>query len=192
MDGVVVMFGEALILAAASTRLESLSQRELDISLLNRLLELRDVWSELTPVHWYGYGHGATFMPELSDPVRNLTADGRVHHIHFGPVLLMFRYGLPGLLLYTWLVTDVIRYAAAMKSIGFRHPHALPAFFFAVALAGYLASFLVFNIMPDPAFSYVLAGYLYLRLMQPVPVLCGAAGVGQAHRRFYTVIVGKQ
>jgi hypothetical protein len=172
LAAVSVIFGDVLILAAASTRLETLAQGELDESLLNRILEVRDVWKQWSLEQWFGMGHGATFTPELSYPPRNLTEHGRVHHIHFGPILLLYRYGVPGLLLYLWLTVDVLHYITAMNRVRFQTPHGIVSFFFALALVGYLASFLVFTIIPDPAFSYALAGYLFMRLTQPVPRLC--------------------
>ena len=168
--GLLQFFWETLLLAAANTRLEMLSHGELDTSLLNRVLEVRDVWSQWSWDRWLGFGHGATFVPDLSNPIRNLTSDGRVHHIHFGPMLVLFRYGVPGLCLFGWLVVDLIRYVMTMRRIAFRQPSGGISFLISLALTGYLASFLVFNIMPDPAFSFVLAGYIYFRLTFARPI----------------------
>lgn len=165
------LFGEELVLALASTRLEQIAQGELDTSLLNRVLEVRDVWDQWSLQQWFGLGHGATYAPELSYPPRNLTEHGRVHHIHFGPALLLYRYGVIGLLLYIVLVIDVTRFVMATNRGALATRSGFLVFFFGMALLGYLASFLVFTIIPDPAFSYTLAGYLYLRLTQPVPVM---------------------
>ncbi|MEM7432704.1 MAG: hypothetical protein AAF351_12330 [Pseudomonadota bacterium] len=162
-----VVFKDQLVLAAASTRLESLAQGELDSSLLNRILEVRDVWSQWSLDVWYGFGHGATFAPEVSYPPRNMTDHGRVHHVHFGPALLLFRYGIVGVALYLWSVFDVARSLLRTNS---GNPAAAQSFFFALAMAGYLIAFLAFNIIPDPAFSFTLAGYLYYRFAQPTPI----------------------
>jgi len=48
----------------------------------------------------FGRGHGATYEAEISHPGPNITPEGRVHNVHFGPALLVLRYGFPGLLGY--------------------------------------------------------------------------------------------
>ena len=162
----IFFFGESLLLAVASTRFESLAQGELDESLLSRVLEVRDTWSQWTLAQWYGFGHGATYLPDASYLSRNFTEHSRVHNIHFGPMLLLYRYGLPGLFLYFWLIVDVGRFAMALKAAGYDHEQGFVYLFFTLGLTGHLVSFLMFNIIPDPAFSYVLAGYLYIRLVR--------------------------
>jgi len=166
----VVMFSDLILVALLSTRLESLAQGELDTSLLNRVFEVRDVLSQWTLSNWFGFGHGATYLPDLSYPMRNLTDEGRVHHIHFGPVLLLYRYGVIAVVLFACLVFDLLRFLVLMNRIRYQSEQGLPAFFLGLALLGYLASFLMFNVFPDPAFSYTLAGYVYLRLTVSLPV----------------------
>ncbi len=79
-----------------------------DESLLGRMLEVLDVTNQVAEDCVvgnvarciFGRGHGATFEAEISHPGPNITPEGRVHNVHFGPALLVFRYGLPGLLGY--------------------------------------------------------------------------------------------
>jgi len=61
-----------------------------------------------------GFGHGSVYVyyPNLTDigsTIRNLTKEGYIHNIHIGPVLLLFRYGILGLILYGLFIFILIK-----------------------------------------------------------------------------------
>lgn len=77
---------------------------------INVLYTISDLWpSALT-----GFGHGSayTYYPDrvnLGTIIQNLTQDGLVHNIHIGPLLLFFRYGIIGLILYIIFIVVLIK-----------------------------------------------------------------------------------
>lgn len=114
-----------------------------------------------------GVGHGAVFVPERPFPEHNISADGYVHNVHIGPLLMLFRYGLVGLAMYVLLALR----AGITTVLTFRRrgdPAADPApFFYAFGTFLYLVEFLARNVLPNPMFSFVLAGYVATVLGAP-------------------------
>ena len=157
----------------AETRFQENTQGELDASLLERINEALDViWTfgttESVTRYVVGFGHGATFQPRLSYPVRNLTHEGVAHHIHIGPAMIFYRYGALGLAAYLGLWALVIRTLIRLRRSCLRRvPLDLAEMAFALTLLLYLIDGLLRNVLVDPLFSFVLAGFLYCVMRRP-------------------------
>ena len=164
-------------------RLGALSSIGTDESLITRIEETQDVLltirqdGNLSSLI-FGFGHGGTYTPFYSHVKRNITDEGRVHNIHITPIMIFFRYGLIGLLVYLW-------FAAAVISVLIREILARgrpPGFQLCLALAsgGYLVEGLMFNVLVDPLFAVVGAFFIAsLRQAEPSqsrrPGPCGVA-----------------
>jgi len=95
------------------SRFRALFNESGDPSLVGRQYEVADVFDivldEWSAHEWLlGAGHGAMFVPNRSFPERNIR-DGRVHNIHVGPVRMLYRYGLIGLVLNGMAVLVALR-----------------------------------------------------------------------------------
>jgi hypothetical protein len=148
-----------------TTRFSTVVEGESDESLLARIREGADVVGTLrregNVTTWViGFGHGATYRPRLSFLARNVTSDGRVHNIHIGPIMLVYRYGAVGLI--SMLIVAVVAAATLVRPIGVQKgsPSAT-AVLFAMGAVAYLIKALMFNVLIDPFFSYSLAGLLF-------------------------------
>jgi hypothetical protein len=159
-----------LIVGAATsslqqTRFSSVVGGESDESLLARVQEgfdvVRTLGTEGGPVEYLlGFGHGATYKPQFSFLARNVTDEGRVHNVHIGPVLVLFRYGAVGLGFVVLLAgAAASRLLAASRAARATSPPV--ADLFAVAIVAYLVEGLMFNVLVDPLFSFTLAGFLF-------------------------------
>lgn len=160
--GATTMREQALGLLAGH-RMESLARGEQDESLLSRVQEASDVLATFsregsTLTYLTGFGHGATYRPEASFLARNVTAEGRVHNVHIGPLMIFFRYGLIGLAAYAWLLFVIIRVLLGGRAATRRRDSPVTAF--ALASGGYLLEGLMFNVWVDPMFSFALAGLM--------------------------------
>lgn len=147
-----------------STRFGAVIAGDEDESLFARINEAVDVVRTLRreggPINWLvGFGHGATYQPALSFLARNVTDEGRVHNIHIGPLLILFRYGLLGLAIATALAVAVVGSVVRLRS-SLHEPSARVSTLFALAVFGFLIEELMFNVLVDPVFSYAIAGYL--------------------------------
>jgi hypothetical protein len=139
-----------------------------DQSMNNRILEAQDALYETWHHHnWlqlvFGSGHGATFEGVTAYYEDRALADGQVHHIHFGLVLLYYRYGIPGLLIYAWLVMSALRQLIRLRRRQVAPDQYFPALIFALGTLGYLAELLLFNQLVDPVLSFTIAGFLITR-----------------------------
>jgi hypothetical protein len=150
------------------TRFSTLASGEADASVLARVLEARDAvtmavekWKPLQFL--VGFGHGATYRPYYSFIERNVTDEGFVHNIHVGPVLIFFRYGLMGVLLYLTLLVSVTRELLMIRSSWGKGGVEVQRILFTMGIAMYLLNLFIRNIIVDPVFSYLLAGFLYMR-----------------------------
>lgn len=66
---------------------------------------LAQVKSDWTPLNYLlGQGHGATWVPltvvDSATLVQNTGESGEIHNIHFGPMLIFYRYGVLGSLVF--------------------------------------------------------------------------------------------
>jgi hypothetical protein len=150
------------------TRFSTLASGEADASLLARVLEARDAlamvvenWASIQ--YLVGYGHGATYRPYYSYIERNVTDEGFVHNIHVGPVLIFFRYGLLGVLLYLTLLVSVTRELLRIRMSWGKGGVEFHRTLFIMGITMYLLDLFIRNIIVDPMFSYMLAGFLYMK-----------------------------
>lgn len=175
--GVAALFAVALVAAVsvsaareqaldmiAGHRVGAITRGEQDESLLARVKEASDVLSTIrregsTLNYLVGFGHGATYRPSESYLTRNVTAEGRVHNVHIGPLMIFFRYGCVGLLIYAWVIKTVVSELLRVGQVS-RSGAGIAAVAFAVATGGYLLEGLMFNVLVDPLFSFALAGLL--------------------------------
>ena len=107
-----------------------------------------------------GHGHGATFRPERSLPVHNLTAHGLVHHVHSTPVMLLYRYGLIGVALYAWLAWALVRSFFRHRRQCLASGSIPEGAIFTFALVLFMADSLLRNPLVDPLLSWVIAGFI--------------------------------
>ena len=139
-----------------------------DGSMHNRFLESDDAlytrWHSQHPIEWVlGSGHGAVFdttHPIYSD--RPLE-DGSVHHIHFGLVLLYYRYGVQGLLIYASLLIGAVTSLLEARRLDRDSPQYKSTVTFSIAALAYLANLLICNQLVDPILSYAFAGLVAVR-----------------------------
>ena len=175
--GIAVLFAVALVAAVSVStvreqalelisghRVGSIARGEQDESLLARFNEASDVLSTFrregsTLNYLVGFGHGATYRPSESYLTRNVTAEGRVHNVHIGPLMIFFRYGFVGLLVYAWVIKTVVSELLLVSQVS-RSGAGFAAVAFPVATGGYLLEGLMFNVLVDPLFSFALAGLL--------------------------------
>jgi hypothetical protein len=155
------MRGE-LLAVVAGHRIENVARGESDDSLIARWEEAIDVVETLkregSPLTYVvGFGHGATYAPQTSFVSRNITPDGRVHNIHIGPLMILFRYGLIGLALYTWLILAVVR--TLSRRVRDQDTIHQVRCGFALVCLGFLMEGLMFNVLVDPLFAISLAGF---------------------------------
>ena len=138
-----------------------------------RLIEATDVW------HTYvgnanllqivlGFGYGATFEANAvyeTVPVigERITSGGVAHVIHFGPMRMLFRYGVLGLSILVVLFVVAMRdvYALMLRRVDFSDSRHYPLF--ATAILGYLLWDLLQPVTNGVVFAYTLAGYLVTR-----------------------------
>ncbi len=139
-----------------------------DVSMNNRILEAKDVvftrYDYQGPLQWgFGSGHGATFAGSTAEYGERLLPNGDVHHIHFGLVLMYYRYGLPGLFGFIWLLAAACRQMWSLRRLSPQSPMYYPSLLFTVAAIGYLLNSLLFNAFVDPLFAFTIAGFLTTR-----------------------------
>lgn len=158
------LFQEAIVEAIAESRFEANLEGELDESLLNRVNEATDAYHahRASPAlkRILGNGHGASFSPSLMSYRTNSTESGLIHHIHVGPILVLFRYGWVGIaLVCVGLLLIALRFARLRNQKSIDDQYWLSAYF-AVTTVLYVLASMVFNKLPDPGFSYTIAGLL--------------------------------
>jgi hypothetical protein len=145
----------------SNSRFQGLSTGEADQSVFERSLEVRDAWTSARdgwskPQWIVGAGHGATYVPVESYIVRNIMRENRVHNIHVGPMLVLYRYGFLGVTVLFLLVIVTVRHSWSLFFGRHRPIHAGDVFPWIILF--YLADFMVRNVMIDPFFAYALAG----------------------------------
>lgn len=148
-----------------------------------RVLEARDAFKFMADQPIYpliGFGHGATYKPDESFMTPNVTAEGTVHNIHIGPVLLYFRYGIFGAALWGMMIWVLARGFFRLRSLleefsvmRSAPPHVTrDLMLFLTAYFVFLALFMVFftmNIMIDPVMGIALGIVVYM--IDRVPTL---------------------
>lgn len=149
------------------TRFRENVEGKVDASIISRFSEARDVLDEFNRsppgMMLIGKGHGATYAP-VTMPLRNVTDEGRVHNIHFSPMLILYRYGIIGFIFYAALLITSIAMLIRHRQI-FQAGHLDRNDQLYTLMGGlYLASGIPENVFVDPLFSFVLAGFLLYRL----------------------------
>lgn len=81
---------------------------------INEAINVRHNLLNFWPSIIIGSGHGSAYVyypniANIGSTIRNLTEEGMVHNIHIGPILLLFRYGILGLILYVLFIVILIR-----------------------------------------------------------------------------------
>ena len=145
----------------SESRFQDLSTGEADQSVLERSLEVKDAWVSArdgwSKYQWFvGAGHGATYIPVESNIIRNIMRENRVHNIHVGPMLVLYRYGFLGIAALMLLVVVTVR--QSWSQFFQKHGTTSVVNVFPWVLLFYLADFLVRNVMIDPFFAYAVAG----------------------------------
>ena len=139
-----------------------------DASMNNRMLEASDAFYtrydyQSWPAWLLGSGHGATFEGDAAYYGERETDSGDVHHIHFGLMLLYYRYGIPGVCGFLWLFATVLHQMLVLRRCPANAPLYYPSLVFTLAAIAYLLNFLLFNELIDPVFSFTIAGFLTTR-----------------------------
>jgi hypothetical protein len=147
-------------------RFETLFSDKGDQSILSRFNEVLDVIEYFK--HYadffhilFGFGFSATYEPInfTSDP-GNLTDSGTVHHVHIFPFLLLFRFGLIGLLLYLLLWFSVISQMFNMSK-KYKYQYNTIYVFSLLSMFMYLLDSLMRSVFVDPFFYIIIGFYLY-------------------------------
>lgn len=90
-----------------------LHEASVDNSVLRRIDEVKDSLQYMEEDgsilrYVFGFGHGAAFVARLAQTNSiNMDRAGKIHNIHFGPMLVFFRYGIIGLLFYLIFLVKV-------------------------------------------------------------------------------------
>jgi len=143
----------------AETRLIQILDSREDASRESRLKEASDVLKQIREggpaAFTLGFGPGASYQPRQSLITRNLTTAGTVHHIHIGPVMFVYRYGLIGLTAFVLLGILGLRCLTNCR----RSPNSLTLGEATILMSMplYVLELLVFNSTAEPAFAYVVA-----------------------------------
>lgn len=124
-----------------------------------RLQEVDDVTQtmsrEATTLDYVlGFGHGATYIPFQSKGGLSLNPEtGRVHQVHAVPFMVLLRYGIVGVVAFSWLILSTGRWAI----VHFRSGRDFVTLFMFIAALMYGMDMLLRNSFVDPGFSLVIA-----------------------------------
>jgi hypothetical protein len=113
-----------------------------------------------------GMGHGAVFKPDAWSQSQTISEEGFVHNVHTGPVLMLFRYGALGVAAYLLVFVHVT--FTSCRLFRRRQDPARDAarFLYAFGTLLFMIEFLARNVLPNPLFSFFLAGHLAMTLEQ--------------------------
>jgi hypothetical protein len=145
---------------------------ESDESLLFRFIEARDVlavisndWSALNYV--LGGGFGASFKANMVYSAMteryaqgNVVA-GRVHNIHLGPLMILFRFGFLGMAILLWIWWLVLRDVLRLMSASVKVEPVLVAMVAATLMS--LLLFNLYNVTNQAVFPVMFGLYLAAR-----------------------------
>lgn len=175
---VVLAVGLGVLAATGAVALDD-SDRRLtvnDPSSIQRVDEVKDAWAAISewPAWQYpvGAGFGGQFEAVEAAGSRGVDpSTGRLHQMHHGPGMVLYRLGILGVLALGALTVAVVR--------ALRDRTAPPVQrLLAVAMFGFLCEFLVLNVSLYPHFWWVLAGFLFYRYRTTVAVDREVALVG--------------
>lgn len=143
----------------SDSRLTTLTSGELDTSTSERIAEIEDVRAAMSAQSSHlsalvGLGHGANFTPYRSNVAQNIDlTTGMVHNVHVTPVLIWFRYGLVGLMIFTALMLAGLIRSVRMVQ---QRPGAQSALVLTLFLC-YSLDLLVRNSLADPGWALIMA-----------------------------------
>jgi hypothetical protein len=150
----------------AESRFESVMTEQSDASIGSRLAEIHDVqktirqeWSPAQVL--LGAGFGSSYFPDRSYIEQNIGTNNRVHHIHVGPMLMFYRFGLVGVFAYLAMLALAV---VTLREV--RHGRCrgvLPAVT-ATAMVGFSIESLFFNASVQSAMGWSLGVLLAYRL----------------------------
>jgi hypothetical protein len=147
---------DSSVLPFETGRISRLEDIHSDESAMARIDEAKDAFRHL----WQnanigsvliGFGHGATYEPYYSYIDVNFTPQRTVHNIHVGPILILYRYGLAGVVL-VFIVPLVVAWRRRKMHTGVQRALVLAVFL-------YYGEFAARNVLIDPLFSYALAAF---------------------------------
>ncbi len=162
---VAALYGPAIVQSDTAqtflsrARLSTLATGQADASTQSRLLEARDAVRTLrhdgaAASFLVGLGPGASYTPYDSDIAKNVDqATGRVHNIHITPVLMLFRYGALGVILFGAMVAVAVA-TAWTTALRQRDPASLAI---AISSLCFVVDLLVRNSTADPLFAMTVA-----------------------------------
>jgi len=159
-----ITFHEPITHYLGESRFSRLLEFEVDQSLARRFTEFLDIRDTYTSHgntlnFFLGFGHGSTFESKYGVNDRNYTGlDNKVHHIHVSPILVIFRYGLLGVVLYLllWFYSIVNLIRIRTYNIGNIYVKSL-----ILANILFLLDGLARNVFVDPRMSLTIGATLY-------------------------------
>lgn len=157
-----------LIPSVADSRIFKILSRGglfLDASLEGRILEVKDIIYQMKYKSSlfdliFGHGHGAHFEPRYIIGQRTRTQIGTIHHAHFSPAVILYRYGFVGLCGYLGLWYCSI--SAFVKLYTQRGSRDLTGVFITLSMLSILINSLVFSITNKPVDIFFIAAFLAL------------------------------
>jgi len=147
------------------------------LSITERVNEVSSVYKSMHTISpgtfFVGLGHGAVwdtkhYPGELRSLYRNLTKEGFIHNIHIGPILLIFRYGVFGILTFFYFIYLIggamIHIVKKSKYLtkGEDQQLNLILLFTTNVLVILLFRLLVMNTLIDPLFGFVLGLHIFI------------------------------
>ena len=153
-------------------RISGLARPAEDVAISGRASEAGMVLDDIGRRHplsaLVGMGHGAVFKPDAWTQVQTISEEGFVHNVHTGPVLMLFRYGALGVALYLLVIahTTVTCYRLFRRRAEPTTDSA--TFLYALGTLLFMIEFLARNVLPNPLFSFFLAGHLFMTLQPSV------------------------
>ncbi len=154
-----------------ASRFATLTGNGDDASLQARWDEAKDVESTAR-AQWVsgqflvGGGFGATYIPARSLIIQNLNDKGTVHNIHIGPVMIVYRYGISGLIWLLALICVILGFLWRIARRPTRGVDLGPTIFVASA-ALYIVDFCMRNSTVQPTMAFSMAAVLYLWCLRP-------------------------
>jgi hypothetical protein len=148
------------------------------LSITERLNEIETTYKtmvEISPATFFlGLGHGAVWNrknypdSDLRSLERNLTREGFVHNLHIGPVLLIFRYGIFGILTFCCCfyfigrsIIFIIKHSDYLVNNQQKNLYLILLFLTNILLI-LMFRWLVMNVLINPLFGFALAFNIYI------------------------------
>lgn len=171
--GVITLYISANINTIDLGRFNTTAEKgiEGDPSMMGRVFEALDViritkQEKSVLLILFGHGLGATFEADIAykrgHP--NLTKENRIHHIHIGPALLFYRFGLFAFLAYFILLFLLIVFLVNIRNNIIKYNLSNHDLIFIISFFIELVNFTMRNVLIDPLYSYILVGVVIIYL----------------------------